>query len=249
VRMCWPGELADFLGDTVRRVYSFLEGLPRVVLVHGGGELLPQFEPSMRRRAIQALEKQGIEVRLRTRAVRVNERSIDLTTIGTTVLASARGTVASNKPIESSSVETLPAGVVVWSGGTSPRPLTVALAAQLEILRSKEAGDAEVMDGAPSSSADLTRLATDRFCRALGSPCGSILAIGDAAQVVDVVPDGSLARQAASSGTASTHGAGLPPTAQVAAQAGAYVARLLNRGYDLSALPTPTLKQVLGTNP
>ena len=38
----------------------------------------------------------------------------------------------------------------------------------------------------------------------------------------------------------------LPQTAQVAAQQGAYAARLLNRGYDLAAVPTPVFQNPQG---
>jgi NADH dehydrogenase FAD-containing subunit len=58
----------------------------------------------------------------------------------------------------------------------------------------------------------------------LGAPPGSLLALGDASLCLG--PDGPL-----------------PQTAQVAAQQGAYAARLLNRRYDLSADGAPTNRQ------
>jgi NADH dehydrogenase FAD-containing subunit len=60
--------------------------------------------------------------------------------------------------------------------------------------------------------------------RVLGAPPGSLLALGDASLCLG--PDGPL-----------------PQTAQVAAQQGAYAARLLNRRYDLSADGAPTNRQ------
>lgn len=54
----------------------------------------------------------------------------------------------------------------------------------------------------------------------VGAPSGTLLAIGDASACYSA--DGSL----------------LPQTAQVAAQQGAYVARLLNREYDLGSRQT-----------
>ena len=53
---------------------------------------------------------------------------------------------------------------------------------------------------------------------------GSVFVVGDAAAASDEMGDGAL----------------LPATAQVAGQEGAYVARLLNRGYDLDG-PSPLL--------
>ena len=67
-----------------------------------------------------------------------------------------------------------------------------------------------------------SQLFVDGWLRVCGAPSGSILALGDCAR-----PAGA---------------ARFPNTAQVAAQQGAFVARLLNRQYDL-ARPHPVLKE------
>ena len=78
----------------------------------------------------------------------------------------------------------------------------------------------------PSSMSERGRIPVDRWQRALGARPGSILAIGDA------------------SGTVGENASPLPQTAQVAAQQGAFVARLLNRGYDLSGDIAPEIKMI-----
>ena len=61
------------------------------------------------------------------------------------------------------------------------------------------------------------RIPVDKWLRVIGAPPGSLFALGDASLIVS-----------------DNNRDSLPQTAQVAAQQGAYVARLLNRGYDLS---------------
>jgi NADH dehydrogenase len=102
-------------------------------------------------------------------------------------------------------------GIIVWAAGTKPVQLTEKLLLNLD-ESSLERGFSIM----PSSMSERGRIPVDRWQRALGARPGSILAIGDA------------------SGTVGENASPLPQTAQVAAQQGAFVARLLNRGYDLS---------------
>jgi len=108
--------------------------------------------------------------------------------------------------------EVLPYGVAIWCAGTAPQPFMETLLSRL-----------------PASAARGRFLAVDDWLRvnltssSSSSPekdirQGSILALGDCARLETP----------------------LPATAQVAAQQGAFVARFLNRNYDLAQTP-PTV--------
>jgi len=104
----------------------------------------------------------------------------------------------------------LPLGLAVWCAGTAPVQFVSNLLSQLP-------PNAKYRDG---------RVKVDHWFRAPmedTSLLGSVFVLGDAA-AFDEMDDGAL----------------LPATAQVAGQAGAYVARLLNRGFELETTP-PTL--------
>ncbi|CAM9719719.1 unnamed protein product [Ectocarpus sp. 12 AP-2014] len=70
-----------------------------------------------------------------------------------------------------------------------------------------------------ASGSKRGQITVDGYMRALGTN-GTILALGDASSI---------------------QGVKMPTTGQVAAQEGAYVARLLNRGYDTSVEAAPTM--------
>ena len=61
------GELSDFLLDAAARLYPKLLPLAQVVLLHGGKDVLPAFDPPLRARALATLRDRGVEVRLGTR--------------------------------------------------------------------------------------------------------------------------------------------------------------------------------------
>jgi NADH dehydrogenase FAD-containing subunit len=109
----------------------------------------------------------------------------------------------------------LDCGIIVWAAGTMPLKLTGKLIEKLDEFSEKKGHKVT-----PGSLSMAGRIPVDRWQRVLGAPAGSLLAIGDA------------------SGTVGENASPLPQTAQVAAQQGAYVARLLNRGYDLTGSPT-----------
>ncbi len=74
-----------------------------------------------------------------------------------------------------------------------------------------------IPEQAATKAGSRGRLTVDKWMRLLGTN-GTILALGDATEI---------------------EGMPLPATGQVAAQQGAFVGRILNRGYDLST-PTPS---------
>ena len=247
------GELSDFLQDALTRLYPALLPFSRVLLLHGGDELLPQFDPPLRQKALATLRARRVEVMLGTR-VEVVERPTRLVIkqkrggSGGSREGSSGGSGGSSEALFDRS--TVNCGLVMWAAGTGPAPLTDTLNTRLvDCVPPDPAdngdgggdGDGEV-DEAGSGGAiqwmwDLGwlasggtvlpspqlrqkdqafgRIAVDPWLRVIGAPLGSLLALGDAALCC------------------SADGSALPQTAQVAAQQGAYVARLLNRGYDL----------------
>jgi len=106
--------------------------------------------------------------------------------------------------------ENIRCGIIVWAAGTKPVQLSEKLLSNLD----KDSLDKGLIT-MPSSMSERGRIPVDRWQRVLGAAPGSLLAIGDA------------------SGTVGEDTSYLPQTAQVAAQQGAYVARLLNRRYSL----------------
>jgi NADH dehydrogenase FAD-containing subunit len=113
------------------------------------------------------------------------------------------------RPTEEREDSVLPVGLTVWCAGTAPVPFVEDLLSQL-------APEARNYDG---------RVKVDRWMRPpMNDPAllGSVLVLGDAA---------------ACSGCLGSGDKELPATAQVAGQQGAYVARLLDRGYDLQTTP------------
>jgi len=190
------GELADFFADCTRdRIGSFqkLRDDIQIVLIQGGSDLVPQFEPALRQHALETLRNQGVDVRLNTRVNEVGDGWIKLSKKGSGV------------------EEKLPVGLTVWAAGVAPIPFIETLLYKL-----------------PSQARDPSgRVKVDRWLRCLTptpETFGSIFVLGDAA---------------AFTGEDTNHEL-LPQTAQVAGQQGAYVARLLDRGYDLTMTP-PTL--------
>jgi NADH:ubiquinone reductase (H+-translocating) len=96
------GGLADFLRAS-RRFYKSVDDV-RVHLVHSGDRLLPELSPGLGRFAERKMRGQGIDVRLNTRCVRVDDRGITL-----------------------DDGELLSAGTVICTIGTAPNPLIAEL--------------------------------------------------------------------------------------------------------------------------
>jgi NADH dehydrogenase FAD-containing subunit len=238
------GELSDFLVDAVGSLFPALLPFAQVVLLHGGEEVLPQFDPALRQQALAKLRDRRVSVRLNTRVDRV-QSARQLVLRQKRAVEGAGG----DAPPEWDTME-LECGLIMWAAGTGPTPLTETLIQRLKDCMEipSEAETAEAVSTAAAGSSDpnwgdlwkgqwlasgrladpLTepssrtrgpipgRVLVDAWLRAVGAPSGSLIAIGDASACYSA--DGNV----------------LPQTAQVAAQQGAYVARLLNRGYDLS---------------
>lgn len=191
------GELSDFIKDITKpRTGAYPGLLPdvRILLVHGGDDLVPQFDKDLREHALKSLSDSGVEVRLNTKVTSVVDGLV-------TLVAKKAG----------SETEIIPSGVTVWAAGTEAVPFTKVLLAQL-----------------PAEALGLGgKIVVDRWLRCPmpeASRFGSILVMGDAASFAD-------------------GDSYLPQTAQVAGQQGAYTARILDRGYDLSCTP-PQLSAV-----
>jgi NADH dehydrogenase FAD-containing subunit len=114
--------------------------------------------------------------------------------------------------------EALLCGLIVWAAGTAPRPLTEKILSKLDSkwmnISLYENRFSNITS--PMQLSKGGRLPVDSWLRVIGAPTGSFLAMGDASLIVDDKDP-------------------LPQTAQVAAQQGAYVARLFNRMYDLKS--------------
>ncbi|KAL3903980.1 MAG: hypothetical protein SGARI_005136, partial [Bacillariaceae sp.] len=197
------GEIHDLAMDITRKnggSYPNLAGNIRVVLIHGGSELVSQFDKELRKQGLRSLEKKGIEVILNTRVTEVKDGKVKLSQ----KVFDNDGNVHGREDSE------LPAGLTVWCAGTSPVAFTDKLLAQLpEEARNK--------DG---------RIKVDKWMRPPmpDNLMGSVFVLGDAA----AFPEGSKA---------IAYDKTLPQTAQVAGQQGAYLARMLSRGYALDTTP------------
>lgn len=120
------------------------------------------------------------------------------------------------EPLKERSEMEIPVGLTVWAAGTCPQPFVGTLLDQLPAQAKNRDGRVKVdrWMRAPMHDADLL---------------GSVFVVGDAA----ANPCDEYSAMAF-----------LPPTAQVAGQEGAYLARTLSRGYNMSC----TLPQIVTTN-
>lgn len=194
------GELGDFAKQVTERgaAYPKLKDYIRIVLVHGGPDVLPQFEPKLREEALKSLKKSGCEVLLNTRTTEVGDEAVTL---------SSKIFDSKGEPTGEREDSTLPMGLTVWCAGNEPQPFVNELLKELP----------EEAKGAQG------RVNVDKWFRPkMSSPelTGSVMVIGDAACFED-----------------AKKGSYLPQTAQVAGQQGAYAARMLMRGYDMTATP------------
>ena len=85
-----------------------------VLLVHGGTDLLPQFDKELRDEALDALTRAGVEVRLNTRSTEVGRKFIRLKEKG-----------------ENTVEEEIPVGLTVWGAGNAPSPFIQELLSKL----------------------------------------------------------------------------------------------------------------------
>jgi NADH dehydrogenase len=187
------GELSDLFKDICRPrkgAYSKLAKDVRIMLIHGGPDLVPAFDKDLRAHALNSLQKKGVEVRLDTYTTEVGDGFV----------------VLKNK--HTGEEEVVPVGISVWAAGVQAVPFIK-----------------KMLDQLPASALGKNgRINVDRWMRApvpSEDLQGSIYVLGDAAAVQDEDAEGGL----------------LPQTAQVAGQQGAYLARLLNRGYSMTVTP------------
>jgi NADH dehydrogenase FAD-containing subunit len=190
----------------------------RIVLVQGGQEILPQFDQELRVSAKAALERVGVEVFTNTRVLSIESKE--------RLVVSIQEKEDETRRVE----EIINCGMIVWAGGTKPVKLTEQLINNVDQCyehrcneprtkttnQSCKKDEKEEKKNRISSLSVKGRIPVDKWLRVVGTPSGNVLAMGDAAVTVG---DGTTI---------------LPQTAQVAAQQGAYVARLLNRGFDLT---------------
>lgn len=114
-------------------------------------------------------------------------------------------------------------GIILWAAGTKPLEITEKVLQNLDAYAARQG-----FKDKPSKYSVRGRIPVDSWLRVISTPPGSMMAMGDAACPI---------------GTDD-----LPQTAQVAAQQGAYIARLLNREYDLTGdINQDEASMVLGT--
>jgi NADH dehydrogenase len=104
------GQLLDFIRQAHRFYANLRDSTPRVVLVHGGGELLAEIGPKLGAYARGVLVKRGVEVRLNTRVSTVTAQRVTLS--------------------DGSGID---ANTVVTTIGNAPNPIIVDLCKQLGI--------------------------------------------------------------------------------------------------------------------
>ena len=109
------GAINDFLRDVARHYRRASAELPRLALVEPLGQLLPEFEPALGEYTESKLRAAGIDVRLRTKVLGFDGRSL--------ALGAADG---------SGTAERLAARTLIWTAGVSPSPLVESLAVQKE---------------------------------------------------------------------------------------------------------------------
>jgi NADH dehydrogenase FAD-containing subunit len=207
----FSGELEDIVSDDLAVIYPQLIQYVTITLINSGPSLLQAFDKNLQEEAAQALVKRGVQVKLNTRVTKIEEDYL-IYSAKEKKLAVTNTTDVPAPAAKPKEVR-LPFGLCVWAAGTAPRSITQKIAEKI--------GDLQVQ-----SVAKAGRLQVDRWLRVQGLPedlTGSILAMGDCSIVV-----GGEEGQ-------------LPQTAQVAGQQGAYMARLLNKAYNLTIADAPAL--------
>jgi NADH dehydrogenase len=91
------GQLFDFIRQAHRMYANLRESSPRVVLVHGGEELLAEIGPELGAYARRLLEKRGVEIRLKSKVSAVTAMKVILAD-GTSIDANTVVTTIGNAP-------------------------------------------------------------------------------------------------------------------------------------------------------
>jgi NADH dehydrogenase len=108
------GQVLDFIKQAYRLYANLRESHPRVVLVHGGNELLAEIGPELGAYARVVLQKRGVEILLNSRVSAVTAKRVIL--VGGTAIE---------------------ANTVVTSVGNAPNPVIMDLCKQLGIAAPK----------------------------------------------------------------------------------------------------------------
>jgi NADH:ubiquinone reductase (H+-translocating) len=119
------GQLIELSRRSLRRNFrSFNPSTARVVLVEAGPKVLATFGPSLSRRTLADLERLGVEVRLNTQVVDVDEQGVTTRT--------------------ASGIERIEARTKVWAAGVQASPLGGLLADTTDTPRNRS-GQLEVL--------------------------------------------------------------------------------------------------------
>lgn len=190
-----------------------------VVLLQSGSSILTAFAAGLQGVAESALASSGVAVRKNVRVTRVNA--------GSAVI----------QPDGGGPDEVMEFGLCVWSAGNTARPVVRGISSAVP-------GQREFVPD--PVKAPTLKLAVDPFLRRVCRACCDACAFSVAMLFVSggraLKPHAPLVQPRRVVGAESMLALGdnarmfgnpLPPTAQVAAQQGAYAARLLNRGYFL----------------
>ena len=157
------GELCDLFSDITRPhkgSYPKLANNTRVILAHGGPQLVPQFEEPLREQALQSLRNKGVQVFLNTRVTEVTDKSA--------TLSIKQFDQDTGRVLQDRQELTIPVGLTVWCAGTAPAEFCQKLLQQLP-------EEARNPDG---------RIKVDPWMRPpMKDPSllGSVLVLGDAA--------------------------------------------------------------------
>lgn len=111
------GELTDFVNDITKPregAYAHLRDVVRIVIIHGGDDLVPQFDEDLRKHASSSLRKSGVDVLLSTKVNAVGD--------GFLILQSKD--VGAEEGI-------LYTGLNIWAAGTEAIPFTKLLLEKL----------------------------------------------------------------------------------------------------------------------
>lgn len=115
------GEIHDFLKASVRYYPGISAGDCRVILLHSGDHLLPELSPSLGQFAYRKMMAKGMDIRLETRASRIDDRSVHL-----------------------NSGEIIASGTVICTIGTAPNPIVESLPIEKERGRIRTNDDMSV---------------------------------------------------------------------------------------------------------
>jgi NADH dehydrogenase len=94
----------DFLRESIRFYPHLTADMLRVVLAHPGNVILPELGPKLGAYAQKKLAERKVEIRVKTKVVRVNQDAVEL-----------------------SDGSLIPTSTVIWTAGTSANPLIATL--------------------------------------------------------------------------------------------------------------------------